>query len=222
MSTAMESAFANATKRGPAKSSDKPAPAPRLGSEEIRARRMSRLMGKADATLVISDDDVTLFVEISEELRAKERELEPLRKKNSTIPVEEINRTTAVIEAAARDCREDLASLSANFPGIVVKAAQREELRSSARNSIRAIRQLDPANIDEHAVRDFLANAVQSGAIKEDGSSYVASVEDPVLQELEDRVNDFLKAMKVAREEEQRERVANVQDYLLGDRQVSG
>lgn len=214
----METALTSAQTR--VKPSSAKQPPVRLTAADVRARRLARLASNASSQTVIDESIVTDFVEISDELRSHERELAPLTKKGSTIPVDQLNSARASIESKVRECREELEALSGEFPGIVTVAARREELRASARNVIRTIGSLDPANSDGSAVRDLLTTAVGNGTLKSDGDSYVATVEDPVLQELEGRVEDFLAAVKSAREEEQRERADNVQNYLLGDRPV--
>lgn len=214
MSGTMENAFATAKARTPVKSPV------RLTTADIRARRLARLAGNATSRTVIDESVVTDFVEISDELRSHERELAPLTKKGLTIPVDQLNSARAGLESKIRECREELEAMSGEYPGIVTAAAKREELRASARNLIRTVGSLDPANSDGNSVRELLANAISNGVFKSDGDSYVATLEDPVLQEAEGRVEDFLAAVKSAREEEQRERTDNVHAYLLGDRPV--
>ncbi len=215
MSTAMENAFASAKARTPIKS----APV-RLTTADIRARRLARLAGSTASRTTIDESVVTDFVEISDELRSHERELAPLTKKGSTIPVDQLNSARAALETKIRECREELEAMSGEYPSIVSAAAKREELRASARNLIRTVGSLDPANSDGNSVREILAGAISNGVFKSAGDSYVAAVEDPILQEAEGRVEDFLAAIKSARQEQQQERTDNVQAYLLGDRPV--
>lgn len=217
MSTAMGNAFANANVTS--KPSTKQ-PAVRLTTADIQARRLARLTGRADAVRTIDESVVTDFVEVSEELRAYERELAPLTKNGSTIPVEQLNSARADLESKINECREEIASLSGEYPGIVAMAAKREEIRASARNLIRTVGSLDPANSDRESVTGLLANAVSNSVLSTSGELFVASVEDPILQEAEARVADFLDAVKTAREEERRKRSENVQTYFLGDRPV--
>lgn len=222
MSTVMGNAFANAkanTQLPATKPTAKP-PAVRLTAADIRKRRLARLTGRADAVQTIDESVVTDFVEVSDELRAYERELAPLTKKGLTIPVEQLNSARAELESKINECREEIASLSGEYPGIIAMAARREEIRASARNLIRTVGSLDPTNSDRESVTGLLANAVSNGVLATSGDMYVAAVEDPVIQEAEARVADFLDAVKAAHDEEQRERARNVQGYLLSDRSI--
>lgn len=224
MSTAMENAFANAKARTNANTAKPTAktPAVRLTEADIDARRLARRLNRADTTKMTPESRVTQFVEVSEELRSHERELAPLTKKGSTIPVDQLNSARAELESKIGQCCEEIASLSEEFPGIVAKAAKREEIRASARNLIRTVGSLDPANSDKESDTGLLANAVNNGVLATSGGLYVATVEDPVIQEAEARVADFLDARKAAREEDQRKRADRVSAYLLSDRRPEG
>ena len=220
MSTSMENAFANAKVRTQATQTPAAKPAPvRLTLEDIRKRRLARLEGK-DTTRIADEATVTEFVEISSQLLAYKREVEPLTKKGSTIPVEQLNSVRAIIEPKINACQEEMAWFVENYDDIITKAARREELRASARNAIRTIGVLDPANSDGESVRELLAGAISNGVLKLAGDSYAAAVEDSVLQELEASVEEFLAAVKAAREEEQQERTDFVREFLLSDRPV--
>ena len=220
MSTSMENAFANAKVRTQATQTPAAKPAPvRLTLEDIRKRRLARLEGK-DTTRIADEATVTEFVEISSQLLAYKREVEPLTKKGSTIPVEQLNSVRAIIEPKINACQEEMAWFVENYDDIITKAARREELRASARNTIRTIGALEPANSDGESVRELLTGAISNGVLKTDGNSHVAAVEDSVLQELEASVEEFLAAVKAAREEEQQERTDFVREFLLSDRPV--
>lgn len=230
MSTIMESAFAN-TKEGkggasptkPSRTTATATPAaPRLTSADVRARRLARLTSKADTTRIIDESVITDYVEISEERRGYERELEPLKRKSSTIPVEQLNSARANLESKIRSCDEELAALVGENPTIVAAVARREELRASARSDIQAFKRLDPTNFDRESVEGVLANAVRTGTLKVSSGSYVAAVEDSVLQELEGRVDYFLAAVKTVREEEKQKRIDRVSAYLLSDLKPKG
>lgn len=196
--------------------------APRLTSADVRARRLARLTSKADTTRIIDESVITDYVEISEERRGYERELEPLKRKSSTIPVEQLNSARANLESKIRSCDEELAALVGENPTIVAAVARREELRASARSDIQAFKRLDPTNFDRESVEGVLANAVRTGTLKVSSGSYVAAVEDSVLQELEGRVDYFLAAVKTVREEKKQERADRVAEFLLSDLKPKG
>lgn len=223
--TAMGNAFANAKAKTPA--ATKPTakqPAVRLTKADMDARRLARRLSRADASKVIDETDVTRYVETSDELRAYERELTPLTKKGSTIPMDQLNSARASLEKKINECREELAVLVEEYPDtvMVTAAARREELRASARNLIQTVGLLDPTNSNREADTTLLTNAVSNGVLVKSGDLYVAAVEDPVVQEAEARVADFFDARKTAREEEQNERADKVQAYLLSDRRPKG
>ena len=166
---------------------------------------------------------VTDYVEISEELLDYERELAPMKKGRSSIPVEQLNSARARLDQNITQCNEDLASLRSNHgDGIISLAARREELRASARNLIRVVGALDPKNSDRNAVTEMVVRAVTDGVLSTSGSLYVASVEDPILQEAEARVADFLEAVKAVREEHRQEETKLVSEFLLSDRTPTG
>lgn len=195
-------------------------PRPRLTKADIEARKLARLTGHADATKVINDSDVTLFVEISEELKKYEEKLEPMKKKGSNLLIEDLNMARKELEPLISQCREEIADMKAENLGIIPLAAKREQLRASAQSDFQAFNRLDPMNFDRDSVSTLLTNAVQTGTLKIVDNSYVAAVDDSVLQVLEGRVARFFEDVKTAREIEKAERTDQVEKYLLSDYDV--